>query len=132
MTPTYVQCCGICNINSPYENGYCSGLASTTASPTTTCASEGTLCYDGENTADFTNVECCGSCELSSNPYENVYCSGLASTTASPTTTCASEGTLCWDPMTGSSVVECCGMCNFNTPMEPGYCKATNPTPVFG
>merc|ERR1719341_2434569 len=67
MTPTNVQCCGICNISSSFEPGFCGGgPASTTTSTTTTCASESTLCYDGDTT-DYTNVECCGSCYVTLN-----------------------------------------------------------------
>merc|ERR1719341_1617374 len=141
MTPTNVQCCGICNINSPfesgycgggggdvttnpYENGYCSGPASTTTSTTTTCASEGTLCYDGDY-ADLTNVECCGICDVTLNPYENAYCSGPASTNTSTTNTCASEGTLCYDgDYANLTNVECCGICDVTSnPYENAYCS---------
>ena len=126
MTSTNVQCCGICNINSPFEPGFCGGgPASTTTSTTTTCASEGTLCYDGD-TADLTNVECCGSCDVTSNPYENAYCSGTTSTTTSTTTTCASEGTLCYDGevTTDYTNVECCGSCDVTlNPFENAYCS---------
>merc|ERR1719341_110074 len=126
MTPTNVQCCGICNVNSPFESGYCGGGPAST----TTCASEGTLCYDGD-TADLTNVECCGSCDVTTNPYENGYCSGPASRTTSTTNTCASEGTLCYDGEHTADYtnVECCGSCDVTSnPYENVYCSGQTST----
>ena len=112
-----------CNPSEGYES---------TSAPTS-CAPEGTQCWDPETVSPIAGVDSCcdGICAVY-NPTKPAFCS---STTTVPTT-CAPEGTQCWDPETMSPIagVDCCdGICAVDSPYEPAFCSyTTTDTPTYG